>query len=162
MIYQAIFESPIGLIRSLANDEGIFYLGFIEGESVEIQTILEDAQKTNNSHLINVEDELQKYFAGTLKAFNTKIILTGTNFQKVVWEGLKNINYGKIVSYQELAIKIGYPNAVRALGNANGKNPVAIIVPCHRVVRKNKTQGGYAWGVERKRWLLTHEEKFLK
>jgi methylated-DNA-[protein]-cysteine S-methyltransferase len=101
--------------------------------------------------------ELALYFDGKLKNFSIDIKLTGTSFQKKIYQELLNIPYGKTVSYQEIAKKIGNPKASRAVGNANGKNPIAVIVPCHRVISKNGTIGGFSAEVEIKRKLLKLE-----
>jgi methylated-DNA-[protein]-cysteine S-methyltransferase len=101
---------------------------------------------------------LRGYFAGDLAAINSLPVETGgTPFQRSVWRALRNIPCGTTVSYAELARRIGRPSAVRAVGLANGSNPVGIVVPCHRVIGSNGTLTGYGGGMERKRWLLAHE-----
>lgn len=108
-----------------------------------------------------VKQELDEYFYGDRRKFDVPIGLIGSDFQKKVWHELIRIPAGTTYSYKELAEKIGRPTAVRAVGNANGKNQLAIIVPCHRVINSNGELGGYGGGIERKRWLLTHEGKSL-
>ena len=101
---------------------------------------------------------LQRYFAGELAAIDTLPVQTGgTAFQREVWRALREIPCGGTVSYAELAERIGRPTAVRAVGLANGSNPVGIVVPCHRVIGANGSLTGYGGGIERKRWLLEHE-----
>jgi methylated-DNA-[protein]-cysteine S-methyltransferase len=101
---------------------------------------------------------ISSYFAGELKAIDTLPVQTaGTSFQREVWRALRNIPCGTTVSYAELACKIGRPSAVRAVGLANGSNPVGIIVPCHRVIGSNGSLTGYGGGIDRKSWLLKHE-----
>ncbi|WP_433889901.1 methylated-DNA--[protein]-cysteine S-methyltransferase [Streptomyces sp. CA-111067] len=101
--------------------------------------------------------QLDAYFAGGLSRFDLDLSMTGTPFQRRVWQALLDIPYGETVSYGELAVTLGQPTASRAVGLANGKNPVGIIVPCHRVVGADGSMTGYGGGVDRKRWLLAHE-----
>jgi methylated-DNA-[protein]-cysteine S-methyltransferase len=108
-------------------------------------------------------DQLHAYFAGDLMAVaEIAVDLDGTPFQQRVWSALRKIPVGETTSYGKLASKIGYPGSARAVGTANGLNPVAIIVPCHRVIGSDGALRGYAGGVERKRWLLSHELKHSK
>jgi methylated-DNA-[protein]-cysteine S-methyltransferase len=101
---------------------------------------------------------MEAYFGGEPRALDAvPVDLTGTDFQLSVWEALRKIPPGRTLSYGELAKKIGHPTAVRAVGGANGANPVSLVVPCHRVIASDGTMGGYGWGLERKRWLLAHE-----
>lgn len=103
-------------------------------------------------------DALEKYFAGELGALGgVAIAPAGTKFQKSVWNELRKVPPGAFISYGELADRLGRPRAVRAVGQANARNPIAIVVPCHRVVSSDGGLGGYAWGAERKAFLLTHE-----
>jgi len=101
---------------------------------------------------------LARYFAGEIGALDTIAVeLNGTPFQKKAWQALRRIPAGTTISYAELAKRIGEPSAVRAVGSANGANPVAVIVPCHRVIGSNGTLTGYGGGLDRKQWLLAHE-----
>ena len=101
--------------------------------------------------------QLEAYFAGTLTAFDVQLALEGTDFQRHVWDRLREIPYGETISYGELARRVGRPGAYRAVGLANGRNPVALIVPCHRVIGADGSLTGYGGGLARKRWLLEHE-----
>jgi methylated-DNA-[protein]-cysteine S-methyltransferase len=101
--------------------------------------------------------QLAAYFAGDREEFTLGLVLRGTEFQRTVWNALRAIPFGTTVSYAELARRVGAPEAVRAVGAAVGRNPLSIIVPCHRVVGSNGKLTGYAGGLDRKRWLLTHE-----
>jgi methylated-DNA-[protein]-cysteine S-methyltransferase len=104
---------------------------------------------------------LQAYFSGDLAAVShLRPATNGTDFQKKVWDALRNIPIGQTASYGELAAKIGKPTAARAVGLANGSNPIAIVVPCHRVIGANASLTGFAGGLERKQWLLEHENAF--
>jgi methylated-DNA-[protein]-cysteine S-methyltransferase len=102
-------------------------------------------------------EQLREYFAGERTGFDLGLAATGTPFQQRVWAALREIPYGLTWSYGELALRIGQPTASRAVGLANGRNPIAIVVPCHRVIGASGMLTGYAGGVERKRWLLDHE-----
>jgi len=104
-------------------------------------------------------NQLASYFAGELTAFDLPLALAGTPFQKRVWAELRRIPYGHTISYQELARRVGNPKASRAVGSANGQNPVAVIVPCHRVIASDGTLGGFGGGLDRKEWLLNHEKR---
>lgn len=103
--------------------------------------------------------QLGEYFAGTRTGFELAVETSGTPFQTTVWEALREIPYGECWSYGELAAHIGRPGASRAVGAANGRNPVSIVVPCHRVIGGDGRLSGYGWGPERKAWLLTHERR---
>lgn len=103
--------------------------------------------------------QLKAYFAGDLRDFDLPLAAAGTPFQQRVWRALRDIPYGETISYGELARRIGQPTASRAVGLANGQNPISIVVPCHRVIGANGSLTGYGGGLERKRWLLAHEAK---
>lgn len=105
--------------------------------------------------------QLREYFAGRRRSFDVALDLRGTEFQVAVWGELLRIPYGETITYAELARRIGRPSAIRAVGAANGANPIAVIVPCHRVVGSNGSLTGYGGGIERKQWLLAHEGRRL-
>jgi methylated-DNA-[protein]-cysteine S-methyltransferase len=106
---------------------------------------------------------LGAYLEGDIAAIDGLAVdVDGTPFQKRVWDALRTIPAGETISYQELARRVGAPAAVRAVGNANGKNPVGVVVPCHRVIHADGSIGGYGGGIERKRWLLDHEQKHAR
>lgn len=109
--------------------------------------------------LINCIEQLIHYFQGELRIFDLPVSQEGTPFQKQVWNELSGIPFGRTISYLELAVRTGDQKATRAVANANGKNNVAIVVPCHRVIGSNKTLVGYGGGLWRKKWLLEHEMK---
>ena len=106
---------------------------------------------------VDVRDQLGEYLTGARTRFEVELDPGGTEFQRRVWAALRAIPYGRTASYSELAARIGQPTASRAVGTANARNPVSIIVPCHRVVAADGTLGGYAWGLARKAWLLDLE-----
>ncbi len=105
-------------------------------------------------------EQLDAYFAGRLQEFDVNLDLHGTAFQRAVWDQLRAIPYGQTVTYKEVADRMGRPDSVRALGNANARNPVAIIIPCHRVIGSDGSLTGYAGGLWRKKWLLEHEHRY--
>jgi methylated-DNA-[protein]-cysteine S-methyltransferase len=104
-----------------------------------------------------VREQLGQYFAGERTSFDLPLRMTGPEFERTVWEALRGIGYGETVSYGEIARRIGYPDAARAVGRANGRNPISVIVPCHRVIGADGKLTGYGGGLERKRYLLEHE-----
>jgi len=111
----------------------------------------------DDAGLADVVAQLEAYFAGELTDFDLPMEMRGTDFQRRVWAGLREIPYGETISYGELARRVGSPGASRAVGLANGRNPVGIIVPCHRVIGADGSLTGYGGGLERKLWLLEHE-----
>ena len=148
----AYYESPIGLIEIGGTPDGITSLFFVEERRPGVTTndVCEKALK-----------QISEYFAGTRQEFDLPIALDGTEFQQQVWQELQNIPFGQTVSYGDLARSIGKPSAVRAVGAANGDNPVSIIVPCHRVIGSDGGLTGYGGGLPRKQWLLKHEGGLL-
>jgi AraC family transcriptional regulator of adaptative response/methylated-DNA-[protein]-cysteine methyltransferase len=112
-----------------------------------------------NNHLRQLASELQDYFAGTRRTFSVPLVYPGTSFQQRVWNELLQIPYGKTRSYEELANSVGLPGGQRPVGRANGQNRIAIVIPCHRVVRKNGQIGGYGGGLRRKQFLLELEKR---
>lgn len=163
-LQQDEFDSTLGRLTLLADAEGrLRLLGWLEGhERIEraLATSTGGAKLTlrrvDNPH--GLRAALQAYFAGQLDAIdNLQVLGDGTPFQRRVWSALREIPCGETWSYSELARRIGNPAAVRAVGLANGANPIGIVVPCHRVIGADGSLTGYGGGLERKRWLLTHE-----
>ncbi|MGO8828802.1 MAG: methylated-DNA--[protein]-cysteine S-methyltransferase [Steroidobacteraceae bacterium] len=149
-------ESPIGPLL-LACDGGSLtglYMDVPEHSPRDLGGWLEDA---GADPLPAAVRQLNEYFAGTRREFDLPLRLDGTEFQRRVWRSLAQIRYGETWSYGELAKRIGNPNASRAVGLANGRNPISIMVPCHRVIGADGSLTGYGGGLERKRWLLAHE-----
>ena len=151
-IFKAYYNSPIGYIQILGNEHSIISLDFID----EINN-----DEKRNDLLNTCITELDEYFKGKRRSFSLNLLLNGTDFQKKVWKALINIPYGKTVSYKDIAKAIGNEKSARAVGNANNKNKIAIIVPCHRVIGSNGLLTGYAGGIWRKEWLINHEKMFL-
>lgn len=135
----------------------------IDEAVTEISFVSERTEPENKTAIIEkCILELDEYFYRGRKFFSIELNLRGTVFQKKVWDELLTIPFGTTVSYEELAIRLGDIKAIRAVGLANGMNPVAVIVPCHRVIGKNGDLTGYAGGLERKEWLLYHEGSLLR
>jgi methylated-DNA-[protein]-cysteine S-methyltransferase len=150
---QWIFKSTLGPLYLVASDQGL------EGVYFDKQAapIVEDLKGPARQYLAQTVQELTEYFAGTRQTFEVPLVVRGTAFQQQVWQQLCRIPFGKTCSYRDIAANLQNANAFRAVGNANGKNPYAIIVPCHRVIAADGTLGGYAGGVEIKRKLLALE-----
>jgi O-6-methylguanine DNA methyltransferase len=157
------FNSPLGAIGVAATSYGICRVVLSitnESEFVEKLKMIYHSPKRKPQQLKEIEKEFNLYFSGKLKDFSFKVDLhQGTSFQQHVWRKLSFIPFGETRSYQWLANKICQPKACRAVGNANGKNPTPIIVPCHRVIKKNGTLGGFTGGTHLKKYLLNLEKK---
>lgn len=157
MVYD-IFDSPIGALTVSADVDTITGL-HIEGDRYFRR--VPDYWQRDPSHplLMKVGKELKEYFAGTRKTFDVPITVKGTDFQKEVWQALRNLPAGTTTTYAALAAKIGKPKAVRAVGSAAGRNPICIIIPCHRVLASSGGLGGFVAGLPRKQQLLDAEKK---
>lgn len=154
MKFYSIIDSPLGKLTLQASNEGLTGLWM---EITTTQPTDLGEWQPNHPILQQAENELARYFANEINKFSVPIAAKGTDFQKSVWHQLTRIDFGETRSYQDIANAIGNPKAVRAVGLANGKNPISIIVPCHRVIGKDGKLTGYAGGVDRKQWLLKHE-----
>lgn len=150
--------SPVGEITLATDGEAITHL-HIEGDRYFTQIPSDWKWDSENSVLKKAQKELREYFEGKRKKFDFSIKFTGTPFQESVWKALQEIPSGKTVSYTDLAEKIGKPKAVRAVGSAVGRNPICIIVPCHRVLASNGAFGGYVAGIQCKEYLLQVESR---
>jgi methylated-DNA-[protein]-cysteine S-methyltransferase len=153
--YALIDDSPAGPLVLAGDRDGLHVLGFTSG--MRPFTIDPSWIEDRGNLLGGVRKELDAYFAGRLRVFKTPLAFQGTPFQHQVWTALCGIPYGETISYLELAKRIGNPNAVRAVGLANGANPIAIIVPCHRVIGANGSLTGYGGGLPIKKALLALE-----
>ncbi|WP_297760896.1 methylated-DNA--[protein]-cysteine S-methyltransferase [uncultured Muriicola sp.] len=146
---EALIETPLGWAKIEGDLEGIRSISILDDkpvETIEIPELLEDAAY-----------QLKEYFEGKRKDFQLELNPLGTEFQLRVWKELQTIPYGKQISYLELSKKLGDVKAIRAVAAANGKNPLWIVIPCHRVIGSNGDLVGYAGGLHRKKWLLNHE-----
>jgi len=157
-------ETPIGRFAIVADERGhVRAAGFVSGHARMqrlLQSLAQDAQctLTHEPNPAGVSERVERYFVGDLAAFEgMPVELDGTPFQREVWRALCDIPSGQTRSYGDIATSIGRPTAVRAVGLANGSNPISLIVPCHRVIGSSGSLTGYAGGIERKRWLLQHE-----
>src|SRR5580704_1170966 len=153
MVYTQI-ESPVGPLLLVADEAGLRQILFVNGRHGARP---EASWKQDTAPLEKTIRQLRSYFAGEREEFDLSLAPEGTRFQQEVWKRLCDIPYGETISYGELARKIGNPNASRAVGLANGRNPIPILVPCHRVIGADGSITGYGGGLERKRWLLAHE-----
>jgi methylated-DNA-[protein]-cysteine S-methyltransferase len=151
--FEHIYSSPIGRIKIVANANCIQALTFIEDTDT-----LSNSEGIESPMVIHqCIDELIDYFNGKRTQFSVPIHQSGTEFQQKVWKELYEVPYAKTMSYAALAKKLGDPKVIRAAASANGKNKIAIIVPCHRIIGSDSNLTGYAWGLARKKWLLQHE-----
>ena len=149
------YQSLVGCLKLTANDNALTSLQLVKNASCGYESEI-----PSNKIIQQVCKQLDEYFAGKRKTFELPLSLAGTPFQQKVWKALQQIPYGKTISYAELAQSIGSPKACRAVGSANGKNPAAIIIPCHRVINADGKLGGYAYGLEIKKQLLDLEQEF--
>ena len=162
LLYYTEMNSPIGNLYLIASDAGLFAIEINEAwETIATRLAHKSHQliSRENDFLKQAKGELSEYFAGDRTTFSTPLDLKGTPFQVKVWNLLFRIPYGKTTSYGAIAQQIASPKASRAVGMANGRNPVPIIVPCHRVIGANGSLTGYAGGLAIKEWLLNHEKK---
>lgn len=146
----AILNSPLGKIEINGDDSGIVSVIFLDTDEVDIS-------ETIPLQLTEAVNQLKEYFEGERQQFTLKLSSNGTEFQKRVWQELQKIPFGKTVSYQQIASQLGDPKVIRAAASANGKNPIPIIIPCHRVIGSDGSLTGYSGGLERKKWLLELE-----
>lgn len=162
-----IISTPLGEMLTCANDEGVLLLEFLEKKKLqkeihEVSKALKTNIKFGNHKVFALlETELEQYFKNNLKEFKVPICPVGTDFQKKVWEVLREIPYGETRSYADQARELGSPKSVRAVANANGQNKISIIIPCHRVIGSNGKLTGYSGGIERKMKLLELEGAVL-
>ncbi|MDN3491657.1 methylated-DNA--[protein]-cysteine S-methyltransferase [Winogradskyella bathintestinalis] len=149
-----IIETPLGCAKINGDKDGII--------SVSIVDTQEELSHTIPEALLDCTTQIKEYFKEERTSFDLKLNPEGTSFQKKVWERLKTIPFGKTVSYLELSKQLGNVKAIRAVASANGKNPLWIIVPCHRVIGSDGSLTGYAGGLYRKQWLINHESDYTQ
>ena len=174
MKYTDFVNSIQGLVKVEATDEGITAIEFVSAaesgntanakpgvigrETAAQESVLSNGFHSQKNAITEAAcSQLQAYFDGTLREFDLQLCPKGTAFQNQVWDALQHVKYGETASYLDIAKAIGNPKAVRAVGMANGRNPIAIVVPCHRIIGSNKTLTGYAGGLPRKQYLLNLE-----
>ena len=144
-------SSPIGWLRLRASNTALIAIDFVDAPH--------PSENNNDAHPIlqAARQQLLEYFSGTRQHFTLPLAPQGTDFQNSVWQALTNIAYGQTCSYLNIATAIGNPKAMRAVGAANGRNPIPIIIPCHRVIGRDGRLVGFSGGLDKKEWLLNHE-----
>ena len=152
-LLKTYYESPCGPMEICASDKGITSVLFVNKML---------AKQQGSDVLTDCVIQLDEYFRKKRTVFAIPLDLRGTNFQRSVWDELLNIPFGKTISYLKLATTLGDKKSIRAVGGANGKNPVSIIIPCHRVIGANGDLVGYSGGMDKKRWLLAHEGSLVQ
>lgn len=148
----SIVQSPIGSLKLEASEEALHSISFLDADLPEQLSefpILQETQK-----------QLAEYFSGKRKVFELPLCPKGTDFQKSVWDEVYKVPFGETASYLAISKQLGNPDAIRAVGTSNGRNPIPIIIPCHRIIGSDGSLTGYAGGLARKKWLLDHEAKF--
>jgi AraC family transcriptional regulator, regulatory protein of adaptative response / methylated-DNA-[protein]-cysteine methyltransferase len=159
-------ETPLGAMLAIADDAGLYLLEFVERRALEKEIL--SLRKRSGAYIVpgdnpileTTDRELQDYFNGKSASFDLPLTLIGSDFEKSVWSLLQSIPPGETRSYSWMAAQLGKPQAPRAIGQANGRNQLALVVPCHRVIRADGSLCGYGGGLWRKRWLLEHEKHF--
>lgn len=158
MKYVAYYTSPLGALRIIEEGNALTHLS-LAGEGTLFAEFPEGTVEQRSTPLLDTaKAQLGEYFQGTRKHFDLPLHPSGTAFQQKVWDALRMIPYGETRSYKEIAIQIQNPKGCRAVGMANNRNPIMIVIPCHRVIGSNGTLVGYAGGLKVKEWLLEHEK----
>jgi len=166
MIFTRIIETPIGNMIAGSTRDGICLLEYTDRKMLNTEYKLltkylgMELGEGSTDHIIKLFRQLTEYFDGKRKEFNVPLVLTGTDFQKQVWNELMRIPFGTTRSYTGQAEVVGGSSSVRAVANANGMNKIEIVIPCHRVIGENGHLTGYGGGLWRKKWLLDHEKKY--
>ncbi len=160
--YYSEYSSPVGDLLLISDGEALtgLHLPQHDGSLAPLPTT-GTASRRDDRVFRDVRNQLRAYFDGELFAFDFPMTMSGTPFQRLAWSGLLTIPFGETVSYAEQARRIGRPGSSRAVGSANGRNPIAIVVPCHRVIGSNGSLTGYGGGLDLKRWLIDHEASVL-
>jgi len=156
-----MYKAPIGVLTVVGSDLGIRYVLFSNDAHPKPLERLHISDTDIHDSVNNAITQLDEYFVGSRRDFELPLDLQGTEFQVAAWNALADIPYGRTASYGQQAASIGRPKAVRAIGGANGRNPVAIVLPCHRIVGADGSLTGFGGGIEVKKWLLDHEQSIL-
>lgn len=167
MAESCLYNSPIGVLKISENDGKITNLCLHQREGVLLPGIDQQRKQQQEQQICERHSELlqeaclqlDEYFQGKRRQFDLPLGYKGTDFQESVWRELQNIPYGETRSYEDIAVKIGNPKAVRAVGQANNRNPILLLIPCHRVIHKSGDISGFACGIETKRYLLELEKR---
>lgn len=154
--FYRFLDSPVGRLRLVASDRGLVAILF-DNDRPQVVSLASSVVANEHPILVETARQLEEYFAGTRKAFDLELDFAGTEFQRKVWAALLTIPYGETRSYAQIARQIGHPNAVRAVGAANGKNPISIVAPCHRVIGSRGSLTGFGGGLPAKARLLEFE-----
>ena len=154
-------EAPFGVLTVVGSDLGIRYVMFNNDAHPKPLERLHISDSEIHESVNDAMNQLEEYFDGSRRDFELPLDLQGTEFQVAAWNALAEIPYGRTASYGQQAASIGRPKAVRAIGGANGRNPVAIVLPCHRIVGADGSLTGFGGGIEVKKWLLDHEQSML-
>lgn len=160
--------SPLGTLVVVCDEETVYLLEFADRKVLDTQfkklakLVPRSIAPGENDLMQSLQRQLSEYFDGDRTSFDSSLFIQGTDFQQAVWKELLQIEYGTTASYEQVARKIGRPQAQRAVGRANGENRIAILIPCHRVIRQNGELSGYGGGVRRKEWMLDHEQATAK
>ena len=149
---ECIIDSPLGFTKIIGDKDGVQSISVLNSQE-KITEVIPEA-------LEDCVYQLNEYFKGERKQFSFTLNPQGTTFQNLVWKALLTIPYGKTCSYLDLSKQLGDPKAIRAVANANGKNPLWIVIPCHRVIGSDGSLTGYAGGLHRKKWLIEHESPY--
>lgn len=160
-IHISYYPSPVGLLKIKFTINTVRRIDFVDNEYIGSDYCNHYNNKKARQIHNTIYDQFNEYFTGYRTEFNLPINAEGTSFQIEVWQELQKIPYGEAKSYGEIAARINRKGAARAVGAAAHKNPLAIVIPCHRVVGKNGQLVGYAGGIQRKKWLLNHEKKII-
>ncbi|MGI8386490.1 methylated-DNA--[protein]-cysteine S-methyltransferase [Robertmurraya sp. P23] len=148
------YQSPIGILEIIGSMDEIYSIMFVDREEIQ-NTIQEETPEVMKECL----NQIDEYFKGKRQTFTFPFTLEGTKFQQTVWKALSSIPFGETGTYKELAIRIDNEKAIRAVGHANGRNKLSIVIPCHRIIGSSGKLTGYAGGLWRKEWLLRHERR---
>lgn len=151
-------DSPIGRLRLVATDQGLSRLLFDGQADADLRSDGDSTRTDDHPVLAAATTQLEEYFAGQRQEFDVPLDLAGTEFQRAAWSALASVPYGETRSYRQQAEAVGRPKAVRAIGAANGRNPVPIVLPCHRIVGSDGSLTGYGGGLPIKEYLLNHEQ----
>ena len=158
---RGIIEAPFGVVTVIGSDLGIRFVMFANDAHPKPLERLHISNTEIHDSVNEAITQLKEYFAGSRHDFELSLDLQGTEFQVAAWNALADIPYGRTASYGQQAASIGRPKAVRAIGGANGRNPVAIVLPCHRIVGADGSLTGFGGGIDVKKWLLDHEQSML-
>jgi methylated-DNA-[protein]-cysteine S-methyltransferase len=159
-LFSTVTDSPVGALRVVASDTGIRAILWPGDDPARVRLVASIEDRSHPMIAATVV-QLAEYFAGDRIEFDVPLDAVGTDFQRLAWAALRTIAYGTTVSYGEQAERMGDRRKARAVGAANGRNPISIIVPCHRVIGANGTLTGFAGGTDTKAWLLEHEQRHL-